>query len=407
MRSPNWKEEELKLALELYLSKDLTWLSKMSDVTPEVVSLSKLLNSLDLFDDSSKPEKFRSCGSIRMKLSNFKALDERYGKSSLSNIGSSDKAIWNRYHNKYDELYRDCCAIVKQHLPGTYSEVLTEYLDKFNNPEEAEISTDFMIFAKETYILAEQFRTKALSEENLQLSQRIVNTCFELMKSLEWCQSALENSESKKNEEVSNIKEHGGVNQVPINPQKIKIGKHVQDTMEKLISEGRVTHMMLMDLTSPSWSKEYLHLGHPFMIEIDSKKELKSQLRDANGYLRYWKRIYTINGVNYCICKEWFESGRKHFDKWVSTISKKYSFEMKPDQLISTLQFIKASDEKSISIKRDDLFQILSGVEAKEEILQKMIEIGLLCPFQGTERELVVEDYDLLFEMMDHPMNYC
>ena len=46
-------------------------------------------------------------------------------------------------------------------------------------------------------------------------------------------------------------------------------------------------------------------------------------------------------------------------------------------------------------------------MEAKEEILQKMIEMGLLCAFQGTERELVVEDYDLLFEMMDHPMNYC
>ena len=118
MRSPNWKEEELKLALELYLSKDLTWLSKMSDMTSEVIALSELLNRLDLFDDSSKPDKFRSCGSIRMKLSNFKALDEKYGKSSLSNIGSSDKAIWNKYCNKYDELFSDCCTIVKQHLSG-------------------------------------------------------------------------------------------------------------------------------------------------------------------------------------------------------------------------------------------------------------------------------------------------
>src|SRR5699024_3095590 len=114
---------------------------------------------------------------------------------------------------------------------------------------------DFMIFAKDTYFLAEQFRTKALSESDLQLSQRIVNTCFELMKSLEWCQSVLENSERKKRKEVSNIKEHGGVNQVPINSQKTKIVKHVQDTMERLISEGRITHMTLMDLTSPSWSK--------------------------------------------------------------------------------------------------------------------------------------------------------
>jgi len=407
MRSPNWKEEELKLALELYLSKDLTWLSKMSDMTSEVIALSELLNRLDLFDDSSKPDKFRSCGSIRMKLSNFKALDEKYGKSSLSNIGSSDKAIWNKYCNKYDELFSDCCTIVKQHLSGTYSTVLSEYLHRFDNTETEGINEDFVIFAKDTYFLAEQFRTKALSESNLQLSQKIVNTCFELMKSLEWCQSVPNKSKSKKNEEAGSIKEHGGVNQAPINSKTTKIGKHVQDTMEKLIAEGKITQRILIDLTSPSWSKEYLHLGHPFMIEIDSKKDIKSQLRDVNGYLRYWKRTYSINGIDYCICKEWFESGRKHFDKWVSTINKNDSLGMTPEQLVSTLKFIKASDEKTISIKRDDLFQILSGVEAKEEILQKMIEMGLLCAFQGTERELVVEDYDLLFEMMDHPMNYC
>lgn len=404
MKSPNWKEEELKLALELYLSKDLNWLSKMTDRTPEINALSQLLNQLNLFPKSSKYNKFRSCGSIRMKLSNFKALDKRYGKVSLSNVGTLDKLIWDSYYNKYEELLKECCLIVQHYFAGSCSDVLAEYLNRFLNI--SGIQEEFIAFAKKTYILADQFRKKSLSETNLELSQRMINTCFTLMKALEWCQNDQKACDKDQYVEFSVVKEHGGINQVPVNCSVKKIGKHVQDTMGKLIVEGKITQDIVKNLTSLSWSKTYLHLSHAFMIKIDQKRDFKEQLRDANGYLRYWKRTYLIGGSEYCICKEWFESGRKYFDKWVQSINSKNFVGMTREQLQSFLQFIKVADEQNVSIKREKLLQQMEGVDQKEDVLDKMIEKGLLNTYQGTERELVVDDYELLYDMIDHPEKY-
>ena len=91
MRSPNWLKEEELLALDLYLNRDLDWFNKISDSTSEIQALSKILNVVDLH--SSKPENFRSTGSIRMKLANYMALDNRYSKKSLGNVGGLDKKI--------------------------------------------------------------------------------------------------------------------------------------------------------------------------------------------------------------------------------------------------------------------------------------------------------------------------
>lgn len=40
MKNPNWTPEELKLALELYLDKDIQWHSKISNTTWEIMALS-------------------------------------------------------------------------------------------------------------------------------------------------------------------------------------------------------------------------------------------------------------------------------------------------------------------------------------------------------------------------------
>lgn len=108
------------------------------------------------------------------------------------------------------------------------------------------------------------------------------------------------------------------------------------------------------------WSKQHLHIGHSLIREIDFEKKLSSQLQDQNGYLRYWKHIYVIDGKNYCVCKEWYKSGRKYFDEWVEGLLKKQSLGSSKEDLISILTFIKDADQKSVSINN------------KEEILRKM-----------------------------------
>ena len=412
MRSPNWKEEELKLALELYLSKDLEWLAKMSDSTKEIQGLSQLLNHMNLFPDP-KPDRFRSCGSIRMKLSNFKALDNRYGKSSLSNVGSSDKKIWNRYHGNYETLLKECKKIVNDHFEGARDGVLGEYLERYEHSVDVNQISDFYAFADKTYRLAKEYQKKAIAGNNEELSRKIEETCNELMKVLEGSKT-----EKKENPE---IQEHGGINQAPIKSKKTKsrqrtkdtnnredkIGQHVQDTMKKLISEGLITKGVLNKLLDTSWSKRNLHLSHPFVIKIDSTTEIKEQLRDSNGYLRYWKEVHVINDGQYCFCKEWFESGRKYFDAWVKSLTQKAKLGISEEQLLKLVQFIKVEDEKSISIKRDALFSKMGRISNKEKLLRSLISIGLLTGFQGTEREFVVDDYDVMFDMLTHPERYC
>ena len=43
MKSPNWKEEEIMLVLELYLSNGLSWANKIMDRTIEIIQMSLLL----------------------------------------------------------------------------------------------------------------------------------------------------------------------------------------------------------------------------------------------------------------------------------------------------------------------------------------------------------------------------
>ena len=414
MRSPNWKPEELKIALALYLSKDIEWLAKIHDKTYEIQMTSRLLNSMDFYNEP-KPENFRSPGSIRMKLANFKALDERYGKSSLSNIGTLDKAVWDNYHNNYTVLKKECEEIINNHYVKKEDKDLEEYLSKlFDSSTSKNIEDTFYTFAEKCYQEAEKilFQVSELYESE-ELS-RITRTCISIMKATKWCHID-EKHADESNEDP--YKEHGGINLAPIdkakgsskaNEEQEKIGKHVRSAMEQLIKEGKVDKRMTQKLTTSRWSKDVLHLGHPLLCWIDTSKPLKEQIKDDNGYTRYWVKPYNIGGEQYCICKEWYESSRKHFDKWIESLSdeKKGELEIASSTLVEVLKYIKKIDEKQTCISRQALFEEMKEVNEKETLLSQMISMGLLAAFQGTERELVVDDYDLLFDMISYPEEY-
>ena len=400
MRSPAWNDKELKLVLELYLSKDLEWLAKIHDSTEEVVALSQLLNLLAIYPDT-KPDNFRSVGSVRMKLANFKSLDTRYGKSSLSNISSRDRYIWEQYSGNYSQLFAECKDILNGYKFTNVSECLVRYLAKFKN---AEMKFDsFFSFANNTFKFAEDFRIKALETSDLEMSKKIADTCFKVMESLEWCVKPTHIQSYKKE---MFFKEHGGINMAPIVNNQIKIGKYVQNAIAQLIAGGFITEKVLMEVTDENWSKRVLHIGHSFFKSIDIHKDLKAQLLDSTGYLRYWKEIYYINDKAYCVCKEWYESGRKYFDNWMnSVLSATFWFEISADNLKIILKYIKETDEQKLSIKLEDIYSRIWS-DKKKETIDIMLKVGLLIPFHGDEKELVVEDYDLLYAMLGNPELY-
>ena len=125
MKNPNWHEGEIMLVLDLYLNKDIKWLTKMSNSTKEIIGLSKLLNALDFYEE--KPNKFRSPGAIRMRLANFMSLDERYKRKAMDNGGPLVKEVWHKYSNDKEKLHLDCVDIVSTHVI-TKSEEVIQYI---------------------------------------------------------------------------------------------------------------------------------------------------------------------------------------------------------------------------------------------------------------------------------------
>lgn len=401
MKSPNWTPEELKLALELYLDRDMQWHSKISNTTWEIMALSELLRGLDVVE-AEKGEKFRSPSSIRLKLANFKSLDERYGNSAMSNVGNQDKAIWNQYHCDYILLKEECELIIETHYKGKPSDNLSKYLDRFNGVTSNKTSLD--TYAKELIELAKEFRTRAVEMEDIDFSQKVMESCYDIIKNVE-----KEDKDKKENNMVQKPKEkkksHAGVNQEKINSDE-KIGKHVKSTMLRLIEEGKLDTKTISLMMDADWSREYFHLGHPFMLKIDRDSDLTEQITDENGYVRYWKDTFLVDGETFCFCKEWFESQRKHFDKWLTEFESIKKINLSAENLKRLLEKIKVLDEKNICISVTDVKESMKDILGVTEAVERLLEMRVLSEFQGSAREVVVEDYDLLYAMINNPNEY-
>lgn len=392
IKSPTWLDEELMLALELYLSKDLTWLARISDRTPEIVTLSYILQKLD-FHAEPKPEKFRSVGSVRMKLSNFKAVDPRYGKNSLSNIGKADREVYKKYSQQLPGLKQKCNKIVREHFVGTLREDVKQYISRFEDTLDEKTKPDAVGLFSEA-------REKILEliewcRENNRLD--IVNSCDELLSLFPEPKAA-----------IKEYQEHAGINQERI-ASELKIGSLVRNEMERMIREGLLSDADYELLMNKDWCRSTFHLGHPLIKEINDQKPIKPQLRDENGYLRYWKNVYQLKDKSIVLCKEWFESNRKYFVSWVQKVTNpSYSEQMEYEikMLANVLKFIQVIDSKRVNVSIFDIKEQFPDEENLEELIDKLLEKGVLAPYQGSLREFIVDDYELLNEMIQSPHKY-
>ena len=98
-RNPTWAEEELVLALELYLSDGM-----VGDKHPKAVALSELLNKLPIHTTRPDAARFRNPNGVGLKLANFAALDPSYQGKGMSRGGRRDAEIWDRFSGDEDAL---------------------------------------------------------------------------------------------------------------------------------------------------------------------------------------------------------------------------------------------------------------------------------------------------------------
>jgi hypothetical protein len=394
MKSPNWSHEELKLALELYLDRDFSWHTRVSDSTWEIVALSELLKGLDIYDQTIMDSRFRSPSSIRLKLANFKSLDERFLKLAMDNVGKNDVVIWNEWHGNYISLKCDCAAIIEKHYKKRPSEVLKRYLSRFDNVPTKKIDAD-----SETKRILEMAKGMQNLTANLNdpiLAQTIWEQCDVIIDAI---------NKKAGNEPIREIKTHAGINQVSIKKDVYKIGEHVQNTLNELIKHNRLSIYDISRLTDPIWSKNVLHLKCAFLIELKEGFDKNAQLLDINGYVRYWKTEYVINNKKYCACKEWFEYMRKYFDDWVSSLTDD-RFEIGIEDFCKVLDTIIKLDKEKVCVPVSELKKQLSFISNLDVILEGLLTSGAIANFQGEHNKIIVEDYDLLFEMRKNPKKY-
>jgi 5-methylcytosine-specific restriction protein A len=105
-RNPDWDEDELVLALDVYLSAKPADLQKNS---PEVADLSAILRRrLSTLGVVGEPT-LRNVAGVYMKLQNLKAHDPDYvarGRTGLSAGNRLERAVWERYGTRPTELHQ-------------------------------------------------------------------------------------------------------------------------------------------------------------------------------------------------------------------------------------------------------------------------------------------------------------
>lgn len=412
MRSPNWQEGEVMLALDLYLNKDLKWLSRMSDSTFEIYAFSKLLNGLDYYEE--KPDNFRTTGSIRMKLANFMALDDRYQMNSLGNVGSLDKKIWKKYSENLSSLHIECIEIIREHLKKSDFDT-DKYLEMLKLKVENDFDSDFINFAKYLKRALAYYGKLAEQRSDLQCSDEVLEWCLKTQKSLQWLdEMSIDKIEF---DAIDKYKEHGGINLAPIGKtkQKIiskneddteeKIGKLVQRTFSELVDQNRISEEIVNKLLDAKYSKSTFGLKPSFLICVDVDQSIKKQIVDENGYARYWTKPVVIHGKTYCVSKEWYPNQREKYLRWLACVNVKPFYMINSLKLKEVLEYIQKVDDRKISFTRKEIHDKFPDLEI-EEVISELLDRGILSGFQGSTKELVVDDYDALYKVIKKPIDY-
>ncbi|MGG2066931.1 HNH endonuclease [Bacillus sp. S14(2024)] len=108
-RNPDWKRDELILALDLYFRHNP---NQISSKHVEVVKLSKLLNSLPIHGNQVNLVNFRNPNGVYMKMCNFLRFDPNYKGKGLERGSKLEGEVWNEFYNEKNKLHDIAQSIV-------------------------------------------------------------------------------------------------------------------------------------------------------------------------------------------------------------------------------------------------------------------------------------------------------
>ena len=129
-RNPPWAEEELVLALDLYLRS-----GQLDDAHSAVLELSRVLNDLTIQPERPDAARFRNPNGVALKLANFAAIDPNYTGRGMTRGGKRDNEVWKRYASDEDMLTEVAAAIREGRKPQSS----TVRLDESAHPHVVEV----------------------------------------------------------------------------------------------------------------------------------------------------------------------------------------------------------------------------------------------------------------------------
>jgi len=107
-RNPKWNRDELILVLDLYLKNYPKIPDKKSEI---VLSLSDLLNNLELKLSGTTGSTFRNANGVYMKMMNFHAINPAHEGKGLKAGAKLDRVIWDEFSDDKDRLFQIADAI--------------------------------------------------------------------------------------------------------------------------------------------------------------------------------------------------------------------------------------------------------------------------------------------------------
>lgn len=107
-RNPPWTEEELILALDLYLRSGV-----LTATHADVIEVSGALRALSIHPERPDPARFRNANAVNLKLANFAAIDPNHEGRGMERGSRRDAEVWDRYASDEDEL-ADAAAAIRE-----------------------------------------------------------------------------------------------------------------------------------------------------------------------------------------------------------------------------------------------------------------------------------------------------
>ena len=107
-RNPAWTQDELILALELYMRRRPII---PGDADPEVIGLSQLLNQLGQLLRTAAAPTYRNANGVAMKLQNYRRLDPQQNGRGLPAGGKREEEVWATFASDLGHLRVTAAAI--------------------------------------------------------------------------------------------------------------------------------------------------------------------------------------------------------------------------------------------------------------------------------------------------------